>query len=573
MTKEISYSISFKKPETHYCEVRISIKDLNVGKLLFKMPVWTPGSYLVREFSKNVDSVAATNSKGSILSCRKINKNTWEVDTNGNSEVNFSYRVYCNELTVRTSMVNSDHAFISSSGIFMYVNGYENLPCRLKVNLPSAWKKISTGLDRLSGNIFTAPDYDVFIDSPLELGNQKILEFKISGVRHYICISGQCRFSGKTLVNDFKKIAEQEIKLLGKKIPYRHYTFIIHVVSKGGGGLEHLNSFVAQISRLSFNDKKLYPKFLGLVAHEFFHLWNVKRIRPEALGPFDYNSENYTKSLWVSEGWTSFYDNLIIKRCGLIDIKEYLEFVSVEVNDIMRFKGQFSQSLEESSFDTWIKFYRKDEHFVNSQISYYTKGSIAAMMLNIEIIKSTSAKKSLDDALRMLYEDYLADPSKGFTDYRVKQICEQVCGKSLDDFWKRYISGTSEMPLKKYLNACGLDLVNEEKKPYSLGIESKTDNGKVIITKVLEGCSAYEAGLNTGDEIIAIDGIRAETPDVTGILDNYSDGKSIMVLVCRDGLIREIKVKLLKPVPKFRIIELEKRSREQNRNLMKWLNG
>ena len=572
--KEINYSISFARPFTHYCEVEISLNNINNDSLIFSMPVWTPGSYMIREYAKNVDKVTAEGSGGKSLSIEKINKNSWRVDSAGQSSICFRYRVYCNEHTVRTSEINSDHAFLSNAGIFMFVRGHEDKMCVLKIELPPEWKKISTGMERVSGNLYTAENYDVFIDSPIEIGKQNILEFEIRGIKHYISLSGRGNYNEEKLIKDFKTIAEEEIKLLGGEIPYKSYTYIIHLVEKGGGGLEHLNSFVVQMVRWNFNDARLYRKFLGLVSHEFFHLWNVKRIRPAELGPFDYDKENHTNSLWVAEGWTSFYDNLILRRCGLIDNKEYFEFVDVEVNDIMRFEGRLNQSLAESSFDTWIKFYRKDENFSNSQVSYYTKGALVSMMLNIEIIKCTNGEKSLDDALRMLYDDYKKDSTKGFTDDRVKEVCEKVCGESLDEFWEKYISGVAELPLDSYLEVCGLELINEnESAECSLDIESKTDNGKFIITKVHAGGTAYESGLNAKDEIIAVNGIRADQNTLKTLLKDHTAGSKIKVLVSRDGLIRELEVKLLKVLPKFCIKESESKTKEQIKFLEKWLNN
>lgn len=571
---QINYRVTFEKPFTHYCEVEISIVNIKQDSVIFSLPVWTPGSYLIREFARNVDRVIATGVDGKELLTEKINKNSWKVDTAGQGQISFSYRVYCNELTVRTSEINSDHAFLSSSGVFMFARGYEDKKCILKIELPAEWKKISTGLEKVSGNIYSADNYDVFIDSPVEIGNQNILEFKIKGIKHFICLSGKGNYNEDVLVSDFKRIAEEEIKLLGGDIPYKSYTYIIHLLEKGGGGLEHLNSFVVQIGRWNFSEDKIYKKFLGLVSHEYFHLWNVKRIRPAALGPFDYDFENHTKSLWVAEGWTSYYDNLILRRCGLIDNKEYFEFIDVEVNDIMRFEGRFNQSLSESSFDTWIKFYRKDENFNNSQVSYYTKGALVSLMLNIELIKSTSAEMSLDNALRMLYDDYKKDNSKGFTDERVKEVCEIVCGKNLDEFWKLYISGTAELPLGSYLSECGLELLNEnESAQCTLDIEAKSENGKYVIVKVFAGGSAYESGLNAKDEIIAVNGIRIDENLTKKVLKDLPVNSEAIVLISRNGIVRELKVKLLKPLPKYIIIESDIKTSEQKRFLDKWLIG
>lgn len=570
---EINYTISFSKPFTHYCEVEISVNNIKQDSVIFSMPVWTPGSYLVREFARNIESVIAENSIGKKLNIQKINKNSWEVNSESESEVKLKYRVYCNEPSVRTSEINSEHAFLANAGVFMFVRGFENCKCVLKINLPEdkSWKKISTGLNKESENIYSAENYEVFIDSPVETGNQNILEFEINGIKHFISLTGKGNYDEEVLINDFKKIAEEEIKLLGGDIPYESFTFIIHLVEKGGGGLEHLNSFVVQIPRWNFTDEEKYKKFLGLVSHEFFHLWNVKRIRPEALGPFDYDNENYSKELWVAEGWTSFYDNLILRRCDILNNEEYYKFIEVELNDIMKFEGRFHQSLEESSYDTWIRFYRKDENYNNTQVSYYTKGALTAMMLNIEIIKNTNAEKSLDDALRMLYDDYKKDKSKGYSGQRVKEVCEIACGKSLDNFWKKYIYGKDELPLNEYLNFAGLKIVNEnESGIIKLDIETKKEDGKLIIIKVLAGGTAYESGLNFKDEIIAIDGVRADAELMNTIITDKKEGDTIKVLINRKGLIEEIIITLKQPLPNYKIEEIENKDTEQQKVMNKW---
>jgi len=574
LKKEISYNLSFPQKKSHYCDVSITVSHPENDITSLSMPVWTPGSYLVREFSGKTDSVNAKSIDGENLKTEKVNKNIWNVFNPEKKDFTFSYRVFGNELTVRTTRINNDHAFISSAGVFMSVSGMENCGCKLTTVLPEGWKKISTGLNRLSENVFFADNYDVLIDSPLEIGNQNILEFEIQGIKHFICLTGEGNYKEKIIINDFRKIAEEQIKFFGGKIPYEHYTFIIHLVEKGGGGLEHLNSFVAQFPRLNFNDEKLYKKFLGLVSHEYFHLWNVKRIRPAELGPFDYNRENYTKSLWVAEGWTSFFDNVFIRRCGLINDEEYFEFIENEYNDVMRFKGRFKQSLSESSYDTWIKFYRKDENFSNTQISYYTKGALVAIMLNIEIIKNTNGEKSLDDVMRILYKDYQNDSSRGYTQERIKEVCESVNGRMLDEFWSMYVDGTDEIPIEKYLSFAGIEVTDSsDSASAALGVDFKTENGKLIITKVIDGGSAYESGLSFRDEIISVNGFRVNEEILKNIFSDKKPGEVLKLILSREGIIKKISVTLLKPIPKFKIKRMENISDEQDKIFKKWILG
>ncbi len=571
MSHAINYAISFANPASHYCEIQIQFNNIKSDAVTLFLPVWTPGSYMIREFARQVQNTEAFSSAGKKLDIHKTRKNHWEVYTKGESTFTVKYKVYCNELTVRTSEITDEHAFINCSNVFMSAKGMENEKCSVQISPHASWKTISTGLEKIGNNLYEAENYDVLADSPIEIGNQKVLEFEIQNIKHYIALTGRSNYNVDTLIKDFKRIAEAQINFFGD-IPYKHYTYICHLVEKGGGGLEHLNSFAVQFPRWAFTDEKLYKQFLGLVSHEFFHLWNVKRIRPAELGPFDYDNENHTTGLWVAEGWTSIYDNIFIRRCGVLDNKEYYEFIEKEVNDIMRFQGRFNQSLFESSYDTWIKFYRQDENSKNSQVSYYTKGALVALMLNIEIIISSNCEKSLDDALKALWEDYKKNPSNGFTNERVKEICESLAGKDLTDFWNKYLMGLDELPLFDYFKKAGLEAKNVNEDLVTFDIETSQANGKVLITKVYAGGCGYTGCLNTGDEIIAINDIRIEK-DYDKILKEYKHDDEVKVLINRKGFIKEFIIKLTPAIPKYEISEMENMTDDQRKILNKWLLG
>jgi predicted metalloprotease with PDZ domain len=573
LNNEIYYQVSFERPHTHYCGVEIKVTGVNSDSVVFAMPVWTPGSYLVREFARNVEGVKANDGSGSALKCEKVRKNMWKVLTSGADEITLKYKVYCNELTVRTSRVNEDHAYLNGANVFMSVKGMEDKKCMVQVNPYPSWKKISTGLRKEGGNLYSAANYDILVDSPIEIGNQNILEFEFMGKKHFICLAGEGNYDEQTLIKDFRKIVETEYKMFDD-LPYEDFTFIVHLVGRGGGGLEHLNSFTVQMNRWDFTDEKQYKKFMALIAHEFFHVWNVKRIRPEALGPFNYDEENYTKGLWVSEGWTSFYDNLITKRAGIFTKDDYYEYVEKDVNNIMPYRGRLVQSVEESSYDAWIKLYRRDENFENSQISYYNKGALTALMLNIEIINSSNGAHSLDDALRVLWADFRNDPSRGFTDARIKDICEQLAGKSLDDFWQKYVSGTEDLPLNDYLNMAGLEIVNtNESGKASLDIETRSRGNNLEITKVYSGGSGYESGLNSGDIIVSINGKSVTKDSLDTVIKQYRKGDELKIIVNRDELTREIKVRLIEPLPKYKVKELADMNDSRKKIWRKWIEG
>ena len=556
-------------------EIRVPLPELVQNKefVIFSMPVWTPGSYLVREFARNVEQVKAYRISGDQLSVVKINKNSWKVNTDNQKELVLKYRIYCNEISVRTCEINTDHAFLIGAGVFMYVKGLEDSKCFLEIDFPEDWKRISTGLAKVSENYYTAENYDEFIDCPLEIGNQKVIEFSVRDISHYICIFGEGNYVEEVIVRDIKRIVEEQIKFFGE-ILYKEYTFLIRLVDKGVGGLEHANSVAIHFERWGFSDKEMYKKFLSLVSHECFHLWNCKRIKPAEFCPYNYENEIYTKSLWVVEGWTSYFDILFLKRAGLFSKEDYFSSLAKRVNDVLKYQGRLFQTLEDSSFDTWIKFYRKDENFNNAQISYYTKGALVALMLNLEIIKSTTAIYSLDDVIKELYENYKRDVSRGYTAEQIKEICERISGKNLNEFWRKYIGSAEELPLEEYLKSAGLKIENTNTKNYiSLDIETVIENGKLIIIKVFAGGSAYESGLNANDEIVSLNNQKVVKENLENRLQDFCIGDVIEVAIFRDGSLRNVNVNLLPPLPIYKTIETKEKYDSQIMVLNKWLDG
>ena len=395
MSSDISYTVAMSKPHTHLLEVEIRVKipaNLQVpNESDLVMPVWTPGSYLIREFERHVQDFAA-DAGGRALDWTKVNKDTWRVKTNGARQWRATYRVYANELTVRTSELNSDHAFWNNAAVLMYPDGYLKAPATLRIVPQSGWK-VATGLPEVAGqpNTFRAENFDILYDSPVEVSNFKELDFQVRGVPHRIVIDGEGNYDPERMRTDVQKIVAAETAMFGA-IPYHDYTFILHLRSNTGGGLEHLNSTALGFRRFNFSTEKNYRNFLSLVAHEFFHLWNVKRIRPDALGPFDYTKENYTRLLWVAEGITEYYGHLMVRRAGLISDQVYLDHLAQQIQDFQETPGRQVMSAEEASFDSWIKFYRPDENTVNSQISYYDKGELLGLLLDLDIRRRTTTQ-------------------------------------------------------------------------------------------------------------------------------------------------------------------------------------
>jgi predicted metalloprotease with PDZ domain len=371
----IIYSVSFPQPQSHYVVVDALVKDWKGGSIDFYMPVWTPGSYLVREFARNVEQVSVT-SAGRSLNCSKSSKNHWSVKDAPKGDIHIHYLVYAFELSVRTSFVDADHANLNGSSVFITVKGMEAQPLVVDLHPDPSWKVLSVPLDAVSDSPWKvkAGNYDELIDAPFEIGNHKVIAFTAAGVKHEIAMVGAVSLDENRFTKDLTRMVEEEVKIYGSH-PCKRYIFFVQNlgVGNGGGGLEHKNSCTVQTSRWSYATESGYNGFLGLMAHEYFHLWNVKRLRPAGLGPFNYDEEVYTDLLYVAEGFTAYYEDLISRRSGFLSEAQYLGELAGRMNYVDNTPGNKIQSTAESGTDAWIKYYRTNENSNNATISYYTK--------------------------------------------------------------------------------------------------------------------------------------------------------------------------------------------------------
>ncbi len=583
LSSGISFVVSMPKPYTHLLEVEMRVQipaNLQVpNESDLVMPVWTPGSYLIREFERHVQDFAA-DANGRALDWTKVNKNTWRVKTNGVRQWRVTYRVYANELSVRTSELNSDHAFWNNAALLMYRDGLINAPATLRINPAPGWK-IATGLPAVDGqpNTFRAENFDVLYDSPVECSNFKQIDFQVRGVPHRIVIDGEGNYDQGRMVAGVQKIVETEVSLFGD-IPYHDYTFILHLRADTGGGLEHLNSTALGFRRNGFEKEEGYARFWSLVAHEFFHLWNVKRIRPDALGPFDYTKENYTRSLWVAEGITDYYGLLMTRRAGLISEQTYLDQLAKRIQDFQNTPGREKMSADESSFDSWIKLYRPDENSINSSISYYDKGALLGLLLDLDIRRLTHGAKSLDDVLRYLYSEFY-QKGRNYTPQDFQNACELIAAASLDQFFSRYVRGRDDLvpAYSEMLAGAGLRLLTfpmVERLPLKafLGadLEDKPDGDLIVIKSVRAGSPAYEQGLNAKDRMIALDGARVTKETFNARIAEKKPGETVRVTVFRSDDLRTFDVRLGSQVDApFRILPLADANDEQKRIYQAWL--
>jgi predicted metalloprotease with PDZ domain len=528
------------KPSTHLLEVEMRVKASSFAdRTELKMPVWTPGSYLIREYARHVQDFAAKDVAGRDLSWRKISKNTWELDTKGAREIVVSYRVYSNELTVRTNELNDEHAFWNNAALLMFPKGQLAAPSTVTVVPHGNWK-VATGLRPVSGraNTFRAENYDILYDSPFEVSDFTELSFDVLGKPHRFIVTGEGNYDLNAIARDTTKIAEEGVKIFGE-LPMDDYLFILNL--RGGGGLEHLNSTALQWNRFGFKPRARYIAFLNLVAHEYFHLWNVKRIRPDALGPFDYENENYTTLLWVAEGVTSYYESVLLRRAGLITDDQFLSGKASLITDLHSRPGRFETSLEEASFDAWIKYYRQDENSVNNQISYYDKGDLVAMMLDIEIRRLSGGRASLDTVMRDLWDEF-GKKNRNFSPADFQRSAEKAAGASLKDFFDKYVRGTAEIDYDPILSAVGLRVAasQPDKDKAYIGADLAEAGDRLTIRTVRAGTPAYEQGLNTGDQIVAVDGYRTGLSFLNSYLGEKKPGDTVKLSLFRFDKLRTI---------------------------------
>jgi predicted metalloprotease with PDZ domain len=567
----IHYLVGMSRPETHLFEVSLHITDYPGSILDLKMPVWTPGSYLVREYAKNLQDFAAF-AGSEPLPWHKVSKNHWQIEKGDFNHIVISYRIFANELTVRTNHLDATHGYFNGAALFLRMPEWEKSPIQVTILPASPEWRVTTGLPAIEGesNTFLAADFDTLVDSPFEIGNHQWYQFEVLGKTHELAIWGEGNFQAQRLIADFQKIIEVEAQMFGG-LPYDRYVFLVHLLNQAYGGLEHKNSCSLIYQRFGFRAQDKYERFLQLTAHEFFHLWNVKRLRPKGLEIFDYDQENYTPSLWFCEGTTSYYDLLIPLRAGFYDVKSYLNHLSKEITRYLTTPGRKVQPLSESSFDAWIKLYRQDANSGNSQISYYLKGEMVSLLLDLLIRSHQKNRCSLDDVMVQMWQQF-GQEEIGYTPEQLQGVIESVAGKDLTDFFDRYLHGLEDLPFNEYLQPFGLQLVPEkEEEPY-LGVRVSTENGREIIKFVEADSPAQAAGIDAGDELLAIDGLKVGSNQLSDRLKDYQPNDKIQISVFHQDELRTYTVTLAAPRPqKYQLQPVPNPDVTQQENFAGWL--
>lgn len=579
MQQAVHYRVSMPRPHSHLFEVEATF-PAGPDLLDALLPVWTPGSYLVREYARHLQDITASGPGGEPLAVQRTDKRTVRVRAAGQA-VTLRYRVYANELTVRTSHLDGSHGYFNGATLFLYTEATRGLPHRVTVVPPEGWRAFCA-LDR-EGDTFLAPDYDELVDSPFEVGPHTPLTFTAAGVPHELIAWGDTVPESAKLLEDLRRVCEEEAKLFGG-LPMKRYLFLVYLSDKGRGGLEHKASTALLFPRAGFQTARGWEDFLTLAAHEYFHLWNVKRIKPRALVPFDYAQENYTTLLWAFEGFTSYYDNLFVRRAGLMSASRYLTRLGETLTNLHTTPGRKVQPLAEASLLSWVKQYRPDENTFNSAISYYLKGEVVAALLDLEIRRATGNAKGLDDVMRLLWQRH-GDES-GVPEDGVEAAVTEVAGKDFTPFFDRAVRTTEELDYSVFSHV-GLEVnfrVKEnagdkggtasrakagDKPKGWLGVFFK---GSSTVGSVLDGSPAMEAGLYPDDEVVALDGYRVDGSGLIGRTEDKRPGDTVRVTLFRRDKLVEVPVVLgQKPADAAWLSRVEKPTDAQKAAFQAWL--
>jgi predicted metalloprotease with PDZ domain len=568
----VRYTVNCKSHKAHLFEITCTIETPNPDGQVISLPNWIPGSYMIRDFSRNITEISAKNNAGEIA-LQKINKNTWKC-AKSNSSITIGYTVYAFDLSVRSAHLDTSHAFFNGTSIFMMVHDFEDSPCSIDIIKPTDshyknWKLATTLSTDNSNNYefgeYYADNYDELIDHPVEMGDFTVIKFKPKNIEHEMVLTGRHTTNQKRLTEELIKICETHINLFGEFPDIKRYVFLTMVVSNGYGGLEHRASTSLVCSRkdlLNADDNKTskeYRQFLALCSHEYFHTWNVKRIKPSAYLPYDLNNEVYTQQLWAFEGITSYYDELALARSGVITIESYLELLSQTITRVCRQYGRLTQSVADSSFDAWTKFYKQDENAPNAIVSYYTKGTLIALALDFTIRVETDNKLSLDDVMRYLWQEY-GKKKIGLAEGEIEKIINKLTNIDFTDFFKRYLYGTEDLPLEELFNHVGVnikfraaenqqDLGGKEVSgdalnTVSLGIKTKSSNNRAVIQQIINNCCAQYAGLSAGDELISFDGLKVTSSNLNDLLSNHKINDTVEIMAFRRDELMQFKVTL-----------------------------
>lgn len=587
----VRYTITPCNPEAHLFEMSCSVDDPDSDGQRFSLPAWIPGSYMIREFAKHVVSIRAE-AKGRAVALEKLDKHTWRAAPGTCGPLTIIARIYAWDLSVRGAHLDRSHAFFNGTSVFLRAVGCETWPCLVDIRRPTGegyreWRVATTlpvakglrGSARAWGfGLYRAADYDELIDHPVEMGRFALVSFKARGVLHDVAITGRHDCDLERLARDLKRVCESHIGLFGKRPPVDRYLFLVTAVGDGYGGLEHRASTALLCARDTLpapgmeKPSEGYIGFLGLCSHEYFHTWNIKRIKPAEFVAYDLERENYTRLLWAFEGFTSYYDDLALVRSKVITPQAYLSLLAKTLTHVRRTPGRHRQSVAESSFDAWIKYYRQDENSPNAIVSYYAKGSLIACALDLSLRSKTAGRVGLDDVMRRLWNDF-GKSGHGVREADIRRIAEELSGLKLSGLFRQAVHGMGDVPLETLLSKFGVMLKWQPsgKLPW-LGVRTKAEGGELKLTHVLDDGPGQRAGLAAGDVLLALNGLRIQPANWDKLLNRCRPGTAVRLHVFRRDELQEAEViPQTAPADECKLTLIEKPAAAARRLLRGWL--
>ncbi len=600
----LHYAIAPADPAAHLFHVTVTVNTPDPTGQRFMLPAWNPGSYMIREFARHIVRLTALAGEKK-LRVRKLDKHTW-VCAPTHQPITLAYEVYAWDASVRAAHLDQTHGFFNGACVFVLPIGHERTPCQVDILPPSArhmsppWQVITAlkparGTQRLGFGTYLADDYDALIDCPVEMGTFAHATFRVFGTPHELAVTGQVpKLDMQRLVNDLQRICEAQVALFEprrKKAPFAKYSFLTTAVSDGYGGLEHRNASAllckrSDLPHIGMKDATTaYRAFLGLVSHEYFHSWNVKRIRPAAFVPYNLAQENYTALLWAFEGFTAYYDDLILVRCGLLTPAQYLETLAKTLTHVLQRPGRRKQSVAESSFDAWIKYYRADENAPNSLVNYYQKGALVALALDLTLRTQTQGKRSLDDVMRELWRQYLKAGTRyeGVREDRahhgVLQAIEAVAGSAapvLTRLVRDWTEGTRDPDFAALFKPFGIAFTPvpalDTPAFAMLGLTTRRDGKDLHVASVFDDTPARSAGLSGGDALVALDGLRITAQSFDTLIARYAPGDTVTLTIFRDDALMHCAVTLATQPPlRYQLVLPTKEKKETQRLRQGWL--
>ena len=580
----LRYRVAMPEPSSHEFHVTLQIPTLRERPVLdLVFPAWTPGSYMVRDFSRHIYDLQIT-SNGRAIPSERLDKLRWRVQSGGHP-VEVSYRVFAFDQSVRTSFLDEDRAFLIGTSLFFLVEGEATRPCLLDIEPPDGWR-ISTALAAARGtrHRFRAAGYDQLVDEPAEMGRHRVYAFRQAGTRFEVTIAGPTNADVARLLADLRRIVAATGALFGG-FPFERYLFIIHALPERGGGLEHACSCTLDIAGMAFEDEKGYQRFNELAAHEFFHAWNVKRIRDQVLGPFDYTGENYTRLLWFHEGFTEYMQAIILLHAGLLTAEQYLKDLS---DDWARYAGRPGRNvtpLSQLSFEAWIKQYKPADNYVNRAVSYYEKGKWAALLLDLVLRQATRGRRGLPQVFRRLWQSH-GRRGRSITAADIRAAAESVAGRSLGAYFSRFIDGTAELPVPSWLRRAGLaaQACSPAQAEGEDGVKIRRQQGwaglsfaageAAVVKNVIPDSPAWKAGLTFRDEIVAVNDHQVDASTVAKRLADRGPGQTVTIAFFRQQILRTTSLRLVRtPERKWTFVVDPFASPARRRVGQGWLRG